>query len=262
MTSFSQVTDQLRRDGGASEVHVSADWLQGRTAHGGLTAALCVEAAQRAAADLPPLRAAQFAFIGPASGALTVTPTTLRSGKSAVFVGVDLTGEAGIAVRALLCFGAGRASALSHRALPMPATPPPEDCPPYFDPARAPNFAVNFDCRLAAGARPMTAGAPPQMRVWVRHRDPDAGQGGAALVALADAIPPAAIILFPAPAPFSTATWSLELLTEDLACDSGWRLVETRADTAEGGYSSQAMTIWNEDGRPVIAARQSVAIFG
>ena len=39
-------------------------WMQGRTAYGGLTAAIALEAAMRSQADLPPLRSAQTAFVG------------------------------------------------------------------------------------------------------------------------------------------------------------------------------------------------------
>ena len=74
------------------------DWLQGRTAFGGLSAALCWEAAQRVGDALPPLRSAQFAFVGPAGGRLRIEPTLLRRGKSAAFYSVDLHGDDVLAV--------------------------------------------------------------------------------------------------------------------------------------------------------------------
>jgi len=43
-------------------------WLQGRTAYGGLTAALALAAAQQSGSEgLPPLRSAQVSFIAPVS---------------------------------------------------------------------------------------------------------------------------------------------------------------------------------------------------
>jgi acyl-CoA thioesterase len=253
--------DGLARGGGASRVDVTDDWRQGRTAHGGLTAGLCTEAAIRAGADLPPLRSAHFALMGPASGALGVIPTTLRAGRSAVFAGVDVAGDAGPAARALLCFGAGRESALHYGDLPAPDAPPPDACEPYFLPGRSPGFAQHFDSRLAGGARPMTPGARPEVRVWVRHRDEAARASIAGLVALADAVPPPAFILFTAPAPFSTATWALDVLTGTPTSPDGWWLIDARAETAAGGYSSQAMTVWSSDGTPAMACRQTVAVF-
>ena len=45
-------------------------WKQGRTAYGGLTAALCLQAAMPLAGGLP-VRAAQVAFVGPVNGTVT-----------------------------------------------------------------------------------------------------------------------------------------------------------------------------------------------
>ena len=89
MTEFSELMQGLARDGASWTVTVNDDWLQGRTIYGGLAGAFCLEATLRQLADLPPLRSAQFAFIGPATGGLRVTPTVLRRGKSTVFVAVD-----------------------------------------------------------------------------------------------------------------------------------------------------------------------------
>ena len=67
-TPFSQLIAAMRTRGDEYTIDLPADWLQGRTAYGGLSASLCLEAALRAHIDLPPLRSAQFCFIGPATG--------------------------------------------------------------------------------------------------------------------------------------------------------------------------------------------------
>lgn len=68
------------------------------------------------------------------------------------------------------------------------------------------------------------------MLVWLRHRDLVANAGMAGLVALADALPPAAMVMFPPePAPISTMTWTLDVLTDNPASASGWWLVENLA---------------------------------
>jgi acyl-CoA thioesterase len=142
MTSFSDLIAAIARDGDGFVTRVSDDWTQGRTAYGGLSGALCVEGAQRALADLPPLRSAQFAFVGPATGQLRIRPTLLRRGKSTAFVGVDLEGEAGLATRALLCFGAARASRLTHPAPHAAKVPPPQACEGFFRHAPPPASLV------------------------------------------------------------------------------------------------------------------------
>ena len=243
-------------------VGVSEDWLQGRTAYGGLSAALCLNAAMLQSPDLPPLRSAQLAFIGPASGALTLKPAVLRRGKSAVFVGVDCFGDAGLATRATFCFGAARASTLDHVDLPMPQVPPLADCKPFFKKVPGLNFVQHFDGLLAAGAMPFSRAGAPSLTLWLRHKDPQARASALALLALADAPPPAAMVLFETFAPISTMTWQLDVLTDDITTDDGWWLVRTAAETLQSGYSGQNMTIWNARGKPVMAARQTIAVFG
>jgi acyl-CoA thioesterase len=93
--TFSELLATITRTDSAWDAHIAEDWQQGRTTYGGLTAALCVEAALRSAPGLPPLRSAQFAFVGPASGAVRMTSTVLRQGKSTVFIAADCSAHKG-----------------------------------------------------------------------------------------------------------------------------------------------------------------------
>jgi acyl-CoA thioesterase len=261
MTPFSTLIAGVAEGAGVYVAAVTDDWRQGRTLYGGLSAALCVAMAIRAVPDLPPLRSAQFAFIGPASGAVQASPSLLRRGRSAAFVSVDLMAEAGLATRALLCFGTARVSALSHDGLKMPDVPPPQAYAAFFGRQGAPNFSQHFDAHLARGGALISGGADPDMMLWLRHRDRAAANDAVALLALADASPPAAMVMFTAPAPISTMTWMVDILAEPPVADDGWCLMRSAAEAVADGYSSQAMTIWSASGRPLIAARQSVAIF-
>lgn len=260
-TPFRQMLGSLAPEAGGLGIDLPADWLQGRTAYGGLTGALCVEAAARLHPDLPPLRNAHFALAGPASGRLAVRAEVVRQGKSAVVIDASVTGDAGPAARALLTYGAGRDSQVRASGATLPAVPAPEACTAFFAADRKPSFARHFDVRLAGGARPMTPGAEPRITVWIRHGDGETPAGLPALVALADAIPSPALVLFPEFAPFSTMTWSLDLTSAAPASASGWWLLDSTIDAADGGYASQDMSLWNDAGELVARARQMVAVF-
>jgi acyl-CoA thioesterase len=260
-TSFKQLLAAMSQNNDSFSVTLPDDWLQGRTAYGGLSAALCYEAALRANEDLPPLRSAQFAFIGPAVGELVITPTLLRRGKSAAFVGVDLMGEAGIAARALLCFGAERPSEQAYLDIAAPGVPTVDDSRDFFNRKGVAGFTQHFQGRLAQGATPCTPDHEPDMMVWVRHDDDDLPQGLTPVIALGDALPPASMIKFSKAAPVSSMTWSMDILSDDITSESGWWLLRAVSEQAEHGYSSQAMTLWDDKGRAVMAARQTVAIF-
>lgn len=262
LTPFSSLTAAMQQEGDHQTISLPSDWLQGRTAYGGLSAALCLEATLRGAVDLPPLRSAQFCFIGPATGQLSISPSILRKGKSTVVVGVDLSGENGLAVRATLCFGVGRKSAHDHQAFLMPKLKGPDACPSYYEWPNRPNFMNHFEGRLAEGAMPGTPGAPPEMTVWLRHRDRGDESSLVRLMALADALPPASMVMSQVLHPISTMTWSIDMLETQPCTGDGWWLVQAKADTSQEGYSAQGTVIWNSAGSPILMARQNVAIFG
>jgi acyl-CoA thioesterase len=260
MTPFSRLLDSLTQTPDGYAVTPGEDWRQGRTLYGGASAALALAACARAAPDLPPLRSAQIAFVGPAAGDLIALPDILRQGRSAVFMGCDLIGEQGIATRAIFCFGAARESAFNRRAEPAPAAPAPEDCPPLLGQGPGPAFSQHFDLRRAADGA-LLQGRAPRYLLWGRHRDEAARPDAASLLALADAPPPAAMAAFTAPAMISTMTWMLDVLDPEALARPGWRLLQAEAESLREGYSAQAMAAWGEDGAPLLLARQTVAVF-
>ncbi len=260
MTAYTDLIAAMTATQAGWTANVTDDWRQGRTTYGGLSAALCLEAALRAVPDAPPLRSAQFAFVGPAAGELQIRAEILRRGKSTLFMGVDLIGEQGVATHGVLTFGSARTSVLSYGEVPCPAVARPEACEPFFPGERGgPNFTGQFEVRMAGGARPLSGGAPEYL-LWIRHRDP-AARSLSALVALADTPPPPAMTLFPTFGPISTMTWALDIVGLPDAHDDGWRLLRSRAETIADGYSTQEMTVWDGAGTPLIVARQNVAVF-
>lgn len=261
MIDFTALMSSMTTNGDTCSVTATEDWLQGRTLYGGLAAAFCLESVSRQFGELPPLRSAQFSFIGPAAGTVTMRPTLLRKGKSTMFVAVELSGEAGLATRATFCFGAARESSVAYGSLEAPEIAAPETYPPFFRKIPGLNFAQHFDGRLASGSFPFSGANDPTITLWMRHRDDAEPSSTAALVALTDAPPPAALSLFKTPGPISTMTWGIDMLTDRLETDNGWWLIRTRADIVSDGYSSQASTVWNAAGKPVLVCRQNIAMF-
>jgi acyl-CoA thioesterase len=259
-TAFVALMNGLaRRDGRYAGV-IPEDWMQGRTTFGGLAAAYCLQGALRAFPQQAPLRSAQVAFVGPAGGPVEIETAVLRAGRAVTFLGADLFAGKSIATRALFAFGESRSSAFDRIFTQAPSVPAPEDCDPFFDAAFEPAFARHFENRLAKGGRPVSGSPEHDHYVWVRHRDEQA-TSIAALLALADMPPPAMMPMFTEFAPISSITWMVNFLTSAPRTRDGWWLLQFRAENASGGYSSQDMMVWNRDGAPVIAGRQSVAIF-
>ncbi|MHB0777510.1 thioesterase family protein [Halomonas sp. WWR20] len=261
-TPLSAVLNDLVPNADGFSASVPTDWLQGRAIYGGLSAALCLDATLKAFETLPPLRSAQLSFVGPASSDVELKPMLVRQGKSTAFVTTDLISEGKLATRATFCFGAARDSSLSTLGLPAPEVNAPEACEPFFEKSRmTPNFAQHFNSRYAAGNLPITGADHGDITAWLQHKDGIVTPAIVGLVALADALPPAAMSLFTQPAPVSSMTWMFDVLSDTLQTEDGWWLSRSVAEATRDGYSSQAMQVWNRRGEPVIVGRQNVAVF-
>jgi acyl-CoA thioesterase len=260
MTTFSALLASMSHGDGQYQVAHGEDWGQGRTLYGGITLALAAHAARLAFPDLPPMRSAQAAFTGPASGVLTIKPIKVAAGKSSAFIGVDITTDAGTALRATFCYGVARQSAFAHSDLAAPQVAAPDECPGFFRSQFAPSFTGQFDGRQVGKVAMLSGSDDPDMFVWIRHRDSDVAETDAGLIALADALPPAVMLMFKEPSPISTASWAMEFLTETYA-NRGWHLLLSQAEHVGDGYSSQHMNVWDEQGKPLMVARQLVTIY-
>jgi len=235
---------------------IPADWLQGRTAYGGLSSTLALHAAQQCEPDLPPLRSALVAFVGPLAGTVSVTATKLRRGRNAAYIETAIASDAGVGYRATFVFMRDMESSISFdRCERSPLSPPAADAKLYRGPAG--HFTRNFefvDCG--------DADAQGAWRRWGRLIDHEGLDPDLALIAMADALPPAAYQLHRGASSMSSLTWQLNLLAPRPTTTDGWWLMESRTDRVVGGFSSQRMTMWAADGTPVADAMQGVAIFG
>lgn len=244
---------KIERDKDDYRATLGDHWLQGRTAYGGASAAIALSAIKAAFSDLPPLRSAQIAFVGPLAGNVRATPTLLRRGKNSAFVSCDVIGSDGIGLRTLFLFMASRESAINFLDLPAPDAGAPEERP--VDPDKLPQgFLRNFDLSHWADD-------PNGFTRWVRLQDRADIDPEIELVTIADALPPAAMSLAKAWGPISTTTWQLNLVTDAPTTRDGWWLLGAKTLQAAHGSSSQNMTIWNRDGEAIATATQSVALF-
>lgn len=263
MSSLRAVVETLTPDGDHYSIEAPQAWAQGRTLYGGMTAALAHEAIKQALGDLGPLRSSQFTFIGPASGRLRFNVALQRRGRSSAIVSVDCFNEEGPAARAMYVFGGARESKVAHDYLAMPRVEPPDACGPFrTDGPNAPaGFWTNFETRLASGGRFLEVSAPrPEFAVWTRFRDVGGADPTTALLAIADCLPPGAIVHFPQFGPLSTMTWTVDVMHIPVSFD-GWFLLSASSEHTADGYSMQAMNMWSDAGEPIAVGRQAIAIF-
>lgn len=256
MTTLKQAIDALVAVEGGWRGQVPDNWLQGRTAYGGFSAALALHAAQVSDDDLPPLRSAQVSFIGPLLGEILIRASRLRRGRNAAFVQVDVESEAGLGLRATFVFMATMPSQLDHVVGAAPAFPMPGPETTTYRGHPAVAFSRNFDFL------DQPDGAPSEWLRWARLAEREGLDPMVELICIADSLPPAALKLIGGFAPVSSMTWLLNVLGPQPQTRDGWWLLRATTDYARAGNSSQRMAIWNSDGAAVGDQMQSVAVFG
>lgn len=256
MTTLKQAIDALEPIEGGWRGTVPDSWLQGRTAYGGFSAALALHAAQRSDVDLPPLRSAQVAFIGPLSGEIVLRASRLRRGRNAAFVQVDVESDAGLGLRATFVFMGPVESKLDHRAGSAPDFPMPGPETTTYRGHPLVAFSQNFDLL------DQREGPASEWLRWVRLAEREGVDPMVELMCVADCLPPAALKLIGAFAPISSMTWLLNILGPQPTTQDGWWLLRATTNYAAGGNSSQQMGIWNAEGTPVGEQMQSIAVFG
>jgi acyl-CoA thioesterase len=258
MTALATILADAERTEDGFQTDIPVDWLQGRTAYGGLSTALAYHAAIAIEPDLPPLRSAQVSFIGPLSGRVTVKASKLRRGRNAAFIQSDVISDAGLGYRATFVFMAGQASRVTFDQRPAAdQQPPAPDAKLYTGPSEF--FTGNFNFLDLKDATTREA----EWLRWARLRERDGLDPVTELLAIADGLPPAAFRLFgKEPVPLSSLTWIINLLTPTPATSEGWWLLSAQSDFAQDGCSSQTMRVCNAGGKLVAEGMQSVAIFG
>lgn len=252
-------------------VEVGDDWLQGRTAFGGLSAALGVQAMRDAAApsNWPPqigLRALQMNFVGPlGAGAVEVEARLLREGRNLRQAQATLRQRGEIVGVALGVFGAERESALAPVGIDQPpARSSPGSLPRFgFRAGSEKQFLRHFDLRWDDGPMPGSGGSGRSTRIHMRLVDRDGLDDELTTVLLADVSPTPVLGQFRQPVPGSSVTWALELrpATQPEA-DDGWWRADNESLVVSGGMVNHVARLWAPGGRLAALGTQLVAIYG
>jgi acyl-CoA thioesterase len=259
---FSELLRAMVRGADGWSAPISDDWMQGRSAFGGLQAAQALRAMRGEVGDALPLRALQVTFVGPVpAGSVAVRAQVLRRGASVSHVQAQLLGDALPLMCATGVFGAARPSAVEHwRSRPRLDEPGPVEM--RFVAGKSPAFMQHFAARWLRGDLPFTGNQLPEATIELALHD-SGPASEAHVVAMADFAPPIALSMLAKPTPGSSMTWLLELLADrfDHWPLQGWR-VDVVLEAAREGYTSQSLVVYAPDGSAVALGRQSMVVFG
>lgn len=257
--NLADMVSSLSGEPGRLTAHLSPWWMQGRTAFGGITAALALAATRESLPDLPDLRSMQAVFMRPILDEVTFEVTLIRSGRTASFVQVDAISDDALGARMTFVFGASRPSKIVHDYAPVPPVPAPDTCKELIRRSSQPSFFANFDAVIIEGDQLVSGSDRPELIVWSKLLETEGVAPEVALVCNADSMPPAAMTCFTERAPISTITWGLDIARIPQRID--WLWTRTTSQQAADGYSVQDMELRDTDGSLVASAQQMVAIF-
>jgi len=259
--NLASILEQITAGDTNHTVQIPPTWHQGRTAYGGLSAALAYQAAKLIETDLPPLQSAQIAFAGPLAGEVEITAETLRRGRNTAFIKSEIASglkdarETGLSCSFI--FMKRRESHVHYEGLTQPEFPPIPDAasirsgPPEFFTGHMQYPNKRLELGLATN----------RLANWHRITEREGLDPVAELICIADALPPSAMGLMSEKGMVSSMNWQINMLTDTPATKDGWWFLTSETHHAAGGASSQYMTVWNSEGEAVMTAMQSVAIF-
>lgn len=250
----------------ANDITVGADWFQGRSLFGGVTAALMLAKLQHILDKPRRLRSLTVSFVGPinAAEAVHLHARVLRVGKSVLQGEVHLTQDGDVLAVLLASFGEARESkAVQAAATSAPQWQPPQDLPTRRDLSGLELAFLHYlDLRWAEGAQAFSGAQRASFGAYTRFRNQSGVFTLAHLVALADGFPPAPSVLIDGVAPMSSLTWTLELLHEpqDITLDDFWQY-QVHTDYAAEGYGHTEARMWDKNGVLTLISRQTVTVF-
>ena len=258
--SVANLLDPITAEGGATRFENLDNWLQGRALYGGASALIAYTAATRAFTDLPPLRAAQVAFVAPMGPEVELRREIVRQGRNVSQVRSEIWCEGECTLTAFWLFGTDREPNAVSPAAPVADWPGPPEEAEETSLSKGPAFMrQNFEIRRA---QEMQGPGDPVVRRWARLTDSPDLDPISSLILLGDVLPPGAMRAMQRQGPFSSINWSFNVLDTEPATRDGWWLSENASQHADDGYSSERLRLWNADGKQVLDGMQCVAVFG
>ena len=248
-----------------ARISVPADWGQGRTVFGGLSAALLNRAMVNELTDDRLLRVQSVQFIGPLllDEPFDIQVIHLRDGKNVTQLQAQLIQNSKIAVQAMAAFGTDRESKAVFQPIGIKLDKPPKK-PNWIPqiPKVTPKFHRYIDLSIDEGGYPFTGKSNPYYRGWMRFSDLSERITDAHLVALVDVWPPTTLQLLKWPAPASTLSWNLELVhPQPTILPTDWLAYECKTRQAARGYAHTEASIYAPNGQLIALSRQTITVF-
>ncbi len=260
-----ELFNQIQASKSLTELSFPENWCQGRTAFGGLSAALVYVAMRKRVASERVLRSMNTNFVGPliADTPFEISVEIVREGKNSSMVLAKAIQNGNVCVMVQACFAIARSSkieVLSDAALTLP-TPQPEKNMPYVK-GLVPEFLQHIDLNVLEGQLPFTDSKCSTLAGWMRFSQQAKTITDAHIIALIDAWPPTTLQMADVPSPASSMTWNLEFIHPHSTIEPDQYLAyKCITRQAGAGYAHTEANVWNANGELIAISRQCVTVF-
>lgn len=264
-TQFAALIDSVQTSSDDNHFHVPNDWMQGRTAYGGLIAAMSLKSMRDHVPQGRKIRSLLVSFVGPVnSDPFVIKTQPLRSGKSVTTIEAKIIQNGKICSAAIGSFGADRDSKIGISPVDRldMAEPPNALELPYIE-GLTPAFTRHFNYRWAIGELPFSGGGGKDLGGWINFREKVNCLTEEWLIALVDAWPTPVLSKLKEVAAASTLTWALEFVHLDrVPCsENEWWAYHCEVGSAERGYAHERSRVWDPEGRLAVFSHQTIAVF-
>jgi acyl-CoA thioesterase len=264
-TAFATLIEKAKKASKNTELFVPDDWMQGRTAYGGLVAAMALKSMRGHVPAERKVRSLIFSFIGPLySDPFFIQTQLLRSGKSVTTIESRIVQNDKICCTAVGSFGADRDSKIQIEPVERLEMKEPSKGLelPYIE-GLTPAFIRHFSYRWIIGELPFTGKGGQELGGWINFREETTCLTEEWLIAMVDAWPTPVLSQLTEPAAASTLTWALGFVHLDrrTCSENEWWSFHCQIDSAERGYTHERSAIWDPDGQLAIYSHQTTTVF-
>ena len=246
-------------------IEIQADWGQGRTTFGGMSAALILSKMAKEIEPSKALRSINVSFCGPVlvNEPVSIETQLLSSGKSiSQLIGTAIQDQK-VKTHVSACYGTERTSGI-HLPVEKRADlgkPGAGNCLPYIK-GVTPEYTQNVELCWTQGGAPFSNTKETRLSGWARLKQTPERFEDEHLLAIIDAWPPAVLPMLSKPAPTSSVTWSVEFVHARPHLDADdWVFYSCDIVQAENGYAHTEARIYHPNGDLIALSRQLVTIY-
>ncbi len=259
---FEELLDQVNHS--LNNLVFPSNWCQGRTAFGGLSAAMLYMAMKNNVAENRQLLSLSTNFVGPllADIPFNISIEILREGKSATQMLAKATQNDQVALIATGSFGKKRSSKIEVAAKSECQLPAPNITQVMpFQAGITPEFFQHMCVNITKGNLPFSHSPKNDLAGWIKLKSTPQKMDIEHILALTDAWPPTALQMYDTVAPASSMSWYIEFLPHTQLANDAWLGFEAFAHQSANGYCFEEANLYSESGQLLALSRQTVAVF-